>query len=151
MSMLLSFDCMLHTHDCCSSSSLVATSFALVYDDKSTSLSLRIPYFLISEATQRIATAPMMAVPSCPSMPPHVMPSCSKSQPPTKPPKSPNTRFMMNPKPPPFINLPAQKPARHPNTIEPISPIIFQYLVKLFFSAAKVRKIRLNENKNNIF
>ena len=72
-----------------------------------------------------MVTAPTMAVPNCPRRPPHVMPSCSKSQPPTKPPKSPNTRFMMNPKPPPFINLPAQKPARHPIMIEPISPITF--------------------------
>ena len=77
----------------------------------------------MSEATQRMATAPMMAVPSCPRMPPQVMPSCPNSHPPTRPPNKPSTRFMMNPKPPPFINLPAQKPARHPIMIEPIIPI----------------------------
>lgn len=91
-------------------------------------------YFLMSEATQRMATAPMMAVPSCPRMPPHVMPSCSKSQPPTRPPKRPNTEFMINPKLPPFINLPAQKPARHPIMIDPSS---------YFFDLLKRNKSRM--------
>ena len=85
-------------------------------------------YFLMSEAIQRMTTAPMIAVPSWPTRPPHWIPSISNSQPPRRPPNRPRIRFMIRPKPPPFINLPAQKPAKHPITSDKIIPMIQMYL-----------------------
>jgi hypothetical protein len=63
------------------------------------------------------------------------MPKSENSHPPRAPPRRPSTIFMMMPKPPPFINLPAQKPAKQPKRSEMIIPIILMFN---WFDAAKI-------------
>lgn len=82
-------------------------------------------YSLNKDIIQSRAVAPINEVIRLPMMPPLVLiPSRENTQPPKRPPMMPMTRFMMKPKPPPRIILPAKKPDNAPITINHINPML---------------------------
>ena len=91
------------------------------------------PYFFLkSDTTKSKTTAPMKAQIKLPKILDVCIPSKSKILPPTIPPTIPRTKLITRPKPLPFMNNPAKKPAARPIKINQIQEVnIINNLKKL--------------------
>ena len=80
-------------------------------------------FLLKNDNIHKNTIAPTTDTTSVPIIPPNVRPNRPKRYPPKTEPINPTKRFIIRPKPPPLIILPAKKPAIIPIIIEPIIPI----------------------------